>query len=284
MGKSIFQCAALCLLGSAILSAQGTGYVVPQFAIGGGLEALLFVANKTADTIDVDVFLRQGNADPWDGLWKLDGVSQAGSESTFPLGPKQIRKIVLSANGPARSGYLNVVSRGGAWARLSVSFFYNLVSEGALIDSIGVPPTSVRTTAVISSRDEFTYKYTAAIELGPGINTGVAITHGLRLPSASEGTIRLTLYDGGGDAIRTKTLNNDGHTALFINEIWTDLPPDFVGMLQVEPTNEDTDFYMTVLRQEQTVSGFQLTSIPPDNINELIAGGACGLLLRTEIW
>ena len=202
----------------------------------------------------------------------------------FSLPPKGSVKLVLGGDATLRTGYLNIIGDGVPWARMSVSFFYNLFDGTGLIDSTGTSVVHTPTTVHLLA-DTYVYKYSVPVEKTTNIRTGIAVTHGLRdAPAFGSGeTMTLTLYDEGGSPIRIKTLNNDGHQALFVSELWGDLPTNFRGMLQVEPSGPDVRVYLTVLRLEFTEGGFQLTSTPPDIVSELkiISGDA---IFDEKIW
>ena len=103
----------------------------------------------------------------------------------------------------------------------------------------------------------------------------------------SDKAISLILYDANGNRVRFQTINNNGHRAFFINELWPDLPRNFTGLLQIQPQDTDTVVYGTALRFEWTDSGLQFTGMPMDNVyeNRLLGWTTPPFLdFRSAIW
>jgi hypothetical protein len=61
---------------------------------------------------------------------------------------------------------------------------------------------------------------------------------------------------------RTDTFTERGHLAKFFDELFDGVPAEFVGMMHVD---SDGCLHTTGLRLEYTQTGFQLTSVPPDD-------------------
>jgi hypothetical protein len=130
---------------------------------------------------------------------------------------------------------------------VAYSFLYNFSdAQGHLLDSTGI--------AYQQPKKEFA----VPVEKSAQINTGVAWA-----TLFSHYSIELTLFDTNGNIVATKTIDGAGHYAHFIDEIFEgEVPVDFLGMLYVD---SDTYINVTALRLEYTNTGFQLTSVPPDD-------------------
>ena len=228
---------------SLIASAETYDYVqllYPQLALGGGFEVVLFVSNLNQRRWTGRGELDGGNW-PLDRPWSMDGQDRTGQSGfAIELAPNQTRKFVLSSNGPAVSGWLEI--KGGALTTtsLSTSFFYNFAAAEELDDSTGVP-VARRVTGV-----------RVPVELSANLNTGIAVRR-------AQDPITFILLAEDGTRLQVTSFNRDG--TLFLDQIFVDVPEDFVGSLELRSSRP---FYATALRQE-IVPGpqlrFQLTSV-----------------------
>ena len=128
--------------------------------------------------------------------------------------------------------------------QLAASFFYQ-VGSPTLTDSIATfdtPPSKVLVFPV---------------EKSAGGDTGFAYA---ALDPDGAFSISATLIDQSGVEIGTVTWNYSGHDALFFTEMF-DFLESFVGSLRIE---SEVSLYLTVVRVEQSVGGFQLTNVQPE--------------------
>ena len=217
-----------------------------QFALGDIFQILLLVSNKGLTPWEGRGVLRQGNEEEWDSPWALNGVDQTGS-SHFEifLPPQGSRKFTLTGDTDMREGFFDLIGAGSSPnTQLAASFFYQ-VGSPTLTDSIATfdtPPSKVLVFPV---------------EKSAGADTGFAYA---ALDPDGAFSISATLIDQSGVEIGTVTWNYSGHDALFFTELF-DFLESFVGSLRIE---SEVSLYLTVVRVEQSVGGFQLTNVPPE--------------------
>ena len=73
--------------------------------------------------------------------------------------------------------------------------------------------------------------------------------------------IRVGIFDSEGMPFEIKTVPYEGHQAQFVDELFPDLPEDFVGTMMI---NAEKFIHLTVLRQDTLASGaVQFTNTPP---------------------
>ncbi len=222
----------------------------PQLALGSGFEVLLFATNRGSASWAGGADLNGGDW-PIDQQWSLDGSDQTGASSfRIELASNETRLFRLSRKRDVVAGWLEIrPDPGSNPSDLSTSFFYNFLvtvhlepdSEPVkeLVDSVGVAPAQIATAVRFP------------VQRSPVVNTGIAVRRALR-------PVTFFLYDQAGNLLQTLTAPFNG--ALFIDELFFGIDPDFVGSVQVE---SDAGFYVVVLRQELLPTGaFQLTSIP----------------------
>ncbi len=236
------------------MTAPAAAAIFPQLALGGGYECFLIISNKKDVDWTADIYALQANREPWVVGWRYDGVLYGGtSELNVRVPAKSTRKIgIFGELDNLKVGYVKVTplkdgDNQGTDIDVAFSFFYNFSdAQGHLLDSTGV--------AYEQAKKEFI----VPVEKSTQINTGVAWA-----TLFSNYSIELTLYDVDGNVVATKTIDGAGHYAHFIDEIFEgQLPAEFLGMLYI---NSDTYMNVTSLRLEYTDTGFQLTSVPPDD-------------------
>ena len=226
---------------------DGESIVCPQLALGGGYEAVLFLSNATTTSWNGLVMLSQGNEQEWSSPWALNGIDRTGSSSfDVYLNADATQKFVLTSNAGVEVGYLQILGQNGDQITdIAPSFFYNVVANGHLVDSIGAPSS-------VPGR-----RFLCPVEQTQGVDTGFAWAPASAL---SGFPINLTLYDSNGNLIRSQTVTFNGHLAQFFHEAFDNFPGSFVGKVLIE---SQEDIHLTVLRLNWTQSGFQLTSVPP---------------------
>lgn len=220
----------------------------PQLALGGGYQATLMVSNMTNFEWKGAFSPRMGLDQRWSGSWAANGQNFTGQEGfTLSLPPHATIKIVLTGDSVTRTGYLELEGQGGSSTyNVAVTYFYNYMSPtGQMLDSTGSPDSG-------SSRG-----FRFPVEKTSLVNTGVAMA-----PSYRTGfPIIATLYASNGAMFQQKILTFTGHSSKFFDQIFDNVPNGFVGMVEFESSEY---FFLEVLRLEQTSTGFQLTSTPPE--------------------
>lgn len=204
----------------------------PQLAVGGGYEVVL-ILNNTTETA-------------WSGVAKpLPNAGLDYLNTVIALRPGETKKYVLTGGTETVSTGLQIIGDQGSTASaLAASYFFNFLDSGKLLDSTGVPKG-------VPAR-----KFTFPVERSGVIDTGFAIR---RLPDQPDSPITLTLFDATGSQVGETSTASD--FAKFITQFFTQLPAEFLGSVVAQ---SDDDFYLVVIRLEQTADGFQLTSVPAE--------------------
>jgi hypothetical protein len=220
-----------------------------QLAIGGGYESVVLLSNKTNLPWDGIVTLKQGNGADWASAWSLDGVSKAGQAGfDVSLPARGTQKFVLDGDNLARAGYLLVQGKTGYEDAITGSLYYRYVSQGQLIDSLGVPASSAG------------HRFWFMVERTPTSNTGFA--YAATQPS-DPFNVTVSLFNAAGTLVQEKTLSYEGHVARFFagpDGVFDSVPDGFVGAVLV---TSPQDLTLTVLRLDITAYGLQLTVVPP---------------------
>jgi predicted choloylglycine hydrolase len=235
---------------SRTFSFSSTRLTWAQLALGGGYECMLLLSNKRETEWSGQLHLRQGNDEGWSGSWSLDGLDRTGSdEIAVTIAPRSTVKMCLSGDSTVRSGYLQLTAE-GAFSVYDVapSYFYRYLAGGRLQESVG--------SAAAPSGRAFSFP----VERTATTDTGLAwAPDSVTAPFS----IILSLYDRSGSQLRQKTLPYGGHEARFVSELFENIPDGFLGRVRVE---SEQNIHLEVLRLDQTDSGFQITSTPPDRV------------------
>jgi hypothetical protein len=204
----------------------------PQLAVGGGYEVVL-ILNNTTETA-------------WSGVAKpLPNAGLSYLKLVIALRPGETKKYVLTGGTETTSTGLQIIGDQGSLASaLAVSYFFNFLDNGKLLDSTGVPKG-------VPAR-----KFAFPVERSGVIDTGLAIR---RLPGQTDSPITLTLFDATGSQVGEISTASD--FAKFITQFFAQLPAEFLGSVVAQ---SDGDFYLVVIRLEKTAAGFQLTSVPAE--------------------
>jgi len=165
--------------------------------------------------------------------------------TVIALRPGETRKYVLTGGTETVSTGLQIIGDQGSTASaLAVSYFFNFLDSGQLLDSTGVPKGVTART------------FTFPVERSGVIDTGLAIR---RLPGQPDSPITLTLFDATGSQVGE--ISTAGDFAKFITQFFAQLPAEFLGSVVAQ---SDDDFYLVVIRLEKAAAGFQLTSVPAE--------------------
>ncbi len=217
-----------------------------QLALGGGFQVFLLVSNKGLSPWEGRGVLQRGNHQEWDTPWAVNGVDQAeASHFEIVLPALGTGKFTLTGDDQVREGFFDLIGTNSSLnSQVAVSFFYQ-VRNGSLTDSIATfdtPPSKVQVFPVERSAEADTGFAYAALDPGEPFN------------------ISATLMDQGGVEMGTVTWIYSGHDALFFTELFGFLE-SFVGSLRIE---SEVSLFLTVVRVEQSATGFQLTNVPPE--------------------
>jgi hypothetical protein len=235
--------------------------VVPQFVLGGGFDFLILIANKAQTEEELSFTLLEGFDQPWTAPFSVNGQPHNGNTILVRLGPHAVKKLHLTGGDDLHVGYLSFtedIGFGNFVTPMATQLFYEYRQDGELIDSIGAP----RGLATFGSN-----ALAFPVERSGQTNTGFALAPWA--PPGSEVVFQYTLrlFDEDGNQVGRETLHFSGHMARFFDEIFPKIPATFLGWLSVEVSGSTFGMehvYVTVIRQELTSSGFQLTNIEPD--------------------
>ncbi|MDA2930891.1 hypothetical protein MYX84_13265 [Acidobacteria bacterium AH-259-O06] len=224
----------------------------PQLALGGGYEVVLIVSNKSSSQWDGEIQLLEGNDEPWSTPWKVNGISLPGHIVNLTIPGAGTQKLRFTGDSQAKAGYLKISGQSESpplGLGLAIQFFYEFKQNDQLIDSTGTPLVLLPSAS-----------WAFPVERSSTANTGFAWA-----PAFAKGpfSISMTLFDEDGNAVGKETLTFSGHLARFFDEVFSGVPTNFLGSVFLE---SEFDICLTVLRLELTPGGFQLTSVPPDDI------------------
>jgi hypothetical protein len=214
----------------------------PQMPLGGGYECVVILTNKHDTPFSGLIVLREGNGLNWSAPFRVNGQPGSGTAVSVDLPPLGTAKFVLEADAFS-VGYLEIVGGdpyGGEG--VAIAFFYNYNSNGRLIDSTGIPPSSI-------SRGHL-----FAVEKSATVDTGFAWAY---LNQLGAFDVTLTLYDAAGSQVQQKTVPFAGHLAKFFTEIFDNIPDGFVGHVRITSPQA---IGVAVLRLD--LPTLQLTSTP----------------------
>lgn len=207
--------------------------VYPQLAVGGGYEVVIIVSNKSASSWS-------GTGKPLKNDGSMDYLA-----TQITLGPKETKKYVLTGGSTTKAcGFEIYGDNGSPNSAVSVNFFYNYYQDEALQDSTGVP------------KSQLAKKYTFPVERTSTVDTGLSIRRRADQPTSQ---VVLTLIDASGNQLQQVHVGSD--SSGFFTQLFTEVPSSFMGSVVAESPDE---FYMVVIRMENTRTGFQLTSVPPE--------------------
>jgi hypothetical protein len=240
----------LALLSAAPAAANAMSFA--QLALGGGYEATIFVTNKTSFRWTGELRPYQGMNQRWGGTWSINGQPLTGASAwQFALEARQTIKLTLAGDAVTRSGYLDIEGTGSSYdSSVAVAYFYGYYAPtGKLLDTVGSPES------------EFGKRFFFPAEVTSTIDTGMAWCPVYRFSNTTFPII-ISAYNENGQQVAQKTVTFSGHEAQFVSQVFPSLPKPFRGQIYLEALEY---FTLEVLRLEETVGGFQLTSTPPDS-------------------
>lgn len=246
-----FSIALFLLLAFVLLPSSAHAITYAQFAIGGGYESVILVSNKTGFPWNGRIYVMRDYNQRWQGQWAINGQNFSGMDAAnFSLNPHASGKYRITGDSVTRSGDLEIDGEVGfSTLDIAVSYFYEVRSNGVLMDTVGDSPSA------------WGDGFALAVEKTATVNTGLAWCPSWRF-SSNVFLLNLTLYDQDGNVARQKSVTFNGHAAQFIDQIFIDLPASFRGYLRIDAQDY---IYLTVLRMESTPTGWQFTSTPADD-------------------
>jgi hypothetical protein len=190
-------------------------------------------------------FLRTqgGAAAPFNVAFVDAGGVPVGSGNTlsFQIAGGQIRKFVSTGTAPLATGFATVTADSAVTGTAIFSLF---AANGRLVSEAGVPAAaSLPRQAIL-------------VDTLAGFNTGVAYAN----PNGSAASISLQLLNLEGAPVgspRPETLPANGHTALFVRELFPNAAP-FAGTMQI---TSNAPLAAVALRFDPTFTFF--TTLPP---------------------
>ena len=216
----------------------------PQLVVGGGYECVIIIANPRATGFTGRLELRKGNGVLWNTPFTVNDQAYSGSSVPITLAPFATGKFVLRSN-TLQIGYLDLLGREGSnGSDVAVSFFYNFLSGGTLVESTGIPNSSISRGHVFG------------VEHSSRVNTALAWCS---FYPTDPFDITLTLYDAAGVQVQQKVYPYTGHLPRYFTELFDNVPAEFVGHVRMYST---PGLGLTVLRFEQVGNAFHLTSTP----------------------
>jgi predicted choloylglycine hydrolase len=222
----------------------------PQLALGGGYECTMLISNNSDAAWSGRVSLKEGNDEQWSGPWRFNGQEGTGTGGIdLSIAAKGTIKVRLSGDSTTRSGYLQMKGTDpSSVVDLAVSYFYNYLVGGKLVESVG------------SSAGDPGRTFSFAVEKTAGANTGFAwAPDSVTTPFP----IVLTLYDANGNEMDKKTITYAGHEARFFDQVFNSVPSGYLGRVKID---SEELIHLEVLRLDLTETGFQLTSTPPSRV------------------
>jgi hypothetical protein len=256
--------------------------IIPHFAVGGGYQTTLLITNLSGNvggggydnmpwTAYIDIYPSAyiNNGDPTEiytiriNGQPLPWASSSRSNFLVSLKLHETKRYVITTtrdymiNGSLRFDCATF----SPMSSVFVSCFYNFYADGKLLSTIAVPvllPESAR------------YVYQFAVEKTNRVNYGVAwmIWGFPHTTLAPPDELYINLYSADGNLVGSRTfVNFPPYTAMFIDQLFPDIPPDFMGFISLSCAGArgSTNPLLAplVLRMETNADGsFLFTSVP----------------------
>ena len=216
-GEALFATLPVAELDSQVAEAgtpQGAGssIIFPHLGAGLGLTTQILLINRSSQTIRGTIQLTTSDGSPLE----LDLDGESGSSFDYELAPNGVFRGTLTAASGVQSGYAQVTSDGVAPSGTAVFQFRS--ADGSLISEAGVGVAASTSRARIFV-DTFQTR------------TGVAVA----IPGGRSGMMTFSLSDLTGSPVGEvgRNLPVDGHLAVFVDELFEDLPTSFKGILEI---------------------------------------------------
>ncbi len=181
----------------------------PQLVVGGGYECVIIIANPRATGFTGRLELRKGNGVLWNTPFTVNDQAYSGSSVPITLAPFATGKFVLRSN-TLQIGYLDLLGREGSnGSDVAVSFFYNFLSGGTLVESTGIPNSSISRGHVFG------------VEHSSRVNTALAWCS---FYPTDPFDITLTLYDAAGVQVQQKVYSLHGSPSSVLHRVIRQCP------------------------------------------------------------
>jgi sugar lactone lactonase YvrE len=213
-GQPIFATLPVVERGKASGTAGDDFIVFPQVGAGGGLSTQIVLLNASPEPVAGVIRLVDSAGLPL----VLDLGDQNGSEFPFQIpGNGVFRGQLTRTDGQVGVGYAVVSSQDGAGA-LSGTAIFQYTTGDAVISEAGVAAARLTQRARIFVDNA-------------GTQTGVALAS----PGNPQSQILFRLLDREQREIetRSRTVPTEGHLAIFADEIFSDLPQGFTGLMEI---------------------------------------------------
>ena len=237
----------------------------PQIGAGGILSTQILLINPTAETLSGEIQLT-GNA----GLplelelsvrsQQPGGVVQGGpvTASKFPyqLAPNGVFQGTLTSSEEVLAGYAVVTVEEGSRVPAGTAVFQFRDTDGRLVSEAGVgaiDPTSAARIFVDTARTQ----------------TGVALVNA----GNQAVNVSFDLLDRNGNPIagQGREVPPKGHMAVFVRQLFPDLPLGFTGVLEISAPTEVVPITLKLSRNSR--GDLILTTLPVADLNRLPGSG-----------
>ncbi len=221
--------------------------VFPQIAAGAGYTTQLLLLNPTAQTMIGSISLTdsEGNA------LSLTSSGQTASRFSYSILPHGSFLADFDRSSGIKTGYALVTPDSGTYAPAGSAVFQFRVNQ-AIVTEAAVAATNLTSSARIFVDNV-------------GCYTGVAIAN----PAAQTATVTCSLLDRFGSPLEStsKTLPAYGQTAIFVHELFPNLPSSFTGLMEISSATPVAPITLKQLSNER--SDYILTTLPVADLTRL---------------
>ena len=238
---------------------------LPQIGAGGTLSTQILLINPTSETLSGEIQLTGNDGLPLELELSVrsqqpGGVVQGGpvTGSTFPfqLAPNGIFQGTLTSSAEVEAGYAVVTVQVGSRVPAGTAVFQFRDGDGRLVSQAGVgamDPTSAARIFVDTARTQ----------------TGVALVN----TGNQAVTVSFDVLDRNGNPIarETREMPAKGHMAVFVRQLFPNLPLGFTGVLEISAPSEVIPITLKLSRNSR--GDLILTTLPVADLNRLPGSG-----------
>ena len=235
----------------------------PQIGAGGILSTQILLINPTSETLSGEIQLTGNDGLPLELELSVrsqqpGGVVQGGpvtgSKFPFQLAPNGVFQGTLTSSEEVLAGYAVVTVEEGSRVPAGTAVFQFRDTDGRLVSEAGVgaiDPTSAARIFVDTARTQ----------------TGVALVN----TGNQAVNVSFDLLDRNGKPIarQAREVPPKGHMALFIRQLFPDLPLGFTGVLEISAPIEIVPITLKLTRNSR--GDLILTTLPVADLNRLPA-------------
>ena len=237
----------------------------PQIGAGGILSTQILLINPTSETLSGEIQLTGNDGLPLElelsvrsqqpgGV--VQGSPVSGSKFPFQLAPNGVFQGTLTSSGEVLAGYAVVTVETGSRVPAGTAVFQFRDTDGGLVSEAGVgaiDPTSAARIFVDTARTQ----------------TGVALVN----TGDQAVSVSFDLLDRNGNPIagQAREVPPKGHVALFIRQLFADLPLGFTGVLEISAPIEIVPITLKLSRNSR--GDLILTTLPVADLNRLPGSG-----------